>query len=167
MPKKIPYFSDKTLYRCGAVSSRMALAYFGIKKTEKELVAVLGTSLEQGTDPEKIKTLFEKCELETHFVSNKKSPRKTFKSIQNYLEKDYLVICFVNRLVYDKKTPFIDTKTQWEHENYSSHYIVAYRIEDGRVFFNDPHELVGEAVLDTDTFQDALLEVFIAVKKLK
>lgn len=165
MIKKIPYFSDKTLYRCGAISSQMALTYFGIKKTEKELVSALGTSVEQGTYPKKINELFKKCGLETHFVSDEKFPSKTFKSLQLYLENDYLVICFVNRLVYDKKTPFINAKTQWEHGNFSSHYIVAYRMEDGRIFFNDPHELVGKASLDADTFQKALLGVFIAMKK--
>lgn len=72
-----------------------------------------------------------------------------------------------------KKIPYFSDKTfksiqrYLENEDYSSHYIVAYRMEDGRVFFNDPHELVGEASLDADTFQKALLGVFIAVKNKK
>ena len=165
MVKKIPYFSADTLYTCGAAACKMALSYFGFDKSEGELVEELGTTLEYGTGPKRIKELFEKYGIKTHFHSSGETPERTFELIQKFLVDGCIVICLVNRLIYDKKTPLVEAKTKWEDKQNSSQYIVVYDIKDGSVFFNDPHVLVGKNHLGFDTFKNSLLNIFIASKK--
>lgn len=46
---EFPYHKQETNYTCGPASMRMALEFFGIKRTEKQIASMMGTNKVRGT----------------------------------------------------------------------------------------------------------------------
>jgi ABC-type bacteriocin/lantibiotic exporter with double-glycine peptidase domain len=63
----IPYYKQETEYTCGAACTRMALASFGIKKSEKQIAKLLKTNKKIGTWHKNIAELAEKYKF-NYFV---------------------------------------------------------------------------------------------------
>ena len=70
------------------------------------------------------------------------------------------VIVEVNRDIYDNVTPRMKIKTRWETptKGYSYHLVVLTGFSEDRIYFNDPHEAIGQNRLPVDQFIEALYD---------
>lgn len=72
----IPYFKQETIWTCGPAVIRSALAYVGIKKSEKQLIKELNTNKKIGTRNRAIASLMEKYKLNYLVERNNFNPSK-------------------------------------------------------------------------------------------
>jgi len=163
--KIVPYFEQEAEYTCGPATCRMALAYFDITKTEQELTNVLQNTLHKGTNPLNVIKLFSNQGFDVVVESDILAKNNIIRKLQSFLEDEYIIISLVNRLIYNTKTPLIDTKVKWENQYQSLHYIIVSSINENGVLINDPHKVVGVHRLQSDLFIDAWINLCIAVKK--
>lgn len=80
---------QETLYKgyCGPAVLKMVLEFYGIKKSEKELAHLAGTTLEEGTNARQMQGVLRLFGLKTRIKNN-----STFNDIKKYLDKDIPVI---------------------------------------------------------------------------
>ena len=115
MRRKFPYHEQEKSYTCGAASMRMALEYLGIKKTEKQVVRLLGTNKVKGTWEEDFPKLVEKYRL-NYVVKH----RGSISDLKRLHKNGYVVIvCYYPG---DK----ID------------HYSVIKKIDNKKIYLYDP-----------------------------
>lgn len=79
----------ETLYKgyCGPASLKMILQYYGIEKTEAELVKLMGINNDQGTDAEKIQKTAKSFGLKCDLKNN-----SDFQDIEKYLDQKIPII---------------------------------------------------------------------------
>jgi len=144
-----PYHKQETAYTCGAACMRMAFERFGIKKTEKQMMRLLGTNKVKGTWEKRFPKIAEKYKL-TYLVKRKGSIRDLKK-----LNKGgwTIVVCFYHP---SQKT---------------DHYAILKKFEGNHIYFYDPW-LGPEHHYKTDYFEkiwkttrEKDLRWFIALKK--
>ena len=82
-----PFHEQETNYTCGAACMRMVLEFFGIKKTEKQLIRLLGTNKVRGTWHKDFPRILEKYKL-TYVVERS----GTLEDIKRYMKGGYEVI---------------------------------------------------------------------------
>lgn len=86
----LPYHHQETEYTCGAASMRMIFENLGIKKTEKQMVKLLGTNKVRGTWEKEFPKLAEKYKF-TYIVERK----GTIKDLKKYLKEGFkIIICY-------------------------------------------------------------------------
>ena len=85
---KIEPFQE-TLHKgyCGPAVLKMVLGFYGIKKSEKALARLAGTTIEEGTDARQMQGVLRLFGLKTRIKSN-----SSFGDIKKYLDKDIPVI---------------------------------------------------------------------------
>lgn len=85
---KIKPFQE-TLHKgwCGPAVLKMILEFYGIKKSEKELALLAGTTLEEGTDAKQMQEALRLFGLKTRIKNN-----STFNDVKEYLDKNIPVI---------------------------------------------------------------------------
>lgn len=71
---EIPFFKQETDYTCGAACVRMILASFGVRKSEKEIAKVMGSSPKVGTWNRQFPLLAEKFKF-CYSVGRNSSPK--------------------------------------------------------------------------------------------
>lgn len=116
MSRNFPYYKQQKHNTCGAACMRMALEYFGIKKSEKDLAEILGTNWHRGTWHKDLVKCAEKFNLA--FVEKKNATLKDLKEFQS--QGFILIICY------------FCLPEQWDH------YSVLKKISPGRIYFYDP-----------------------------
>lgn len=109
---------------CGPASLKMVFDYYGIKKSEKEIAVMAGTTKELGTKAESMKLVAEsmgfKVEIKDH---------STFEDIQHWLNKKVPVIVdwFTRgRVDYD------------DSEVADGHYSVVTGLDNEYIYLQDP-----------------------------
>lgn len=83
----IPYFKQETDYTCGVACMRMILASFGIRRSERVLAKIMGSSPRFGTLNRQFPLLAEKFRL-SYFVGRDAS----LKEIDAYLKSGFCVV---------------------------------------------------------------------------
>lgn len=83
----IPF--QETLFKgyCGPASLKMVLEYYGIEKTEKELVRLMGIDQDDGTDEEMMQRAAQHFGLKVDIKNN-----SSFKDIERYLGRKIPII---------------------------------------------------------------------------
>ncbi|MBU2615558.1 MAG: C39 family peptidase [Nanoarchaeota archaeon] len=113
---KFSFYKQETNYTCGAASMRMALEFFGIKKSEKQLAKLLNTNKVRGTWHRDFPLVAEKFKLSYASIKN-----ATMRDLEAYQRKGFVIIlCYLSP---DKK---------------SDHYVVLKRIDEKHIHFWDP-----------------------------
>jgi predicted double-glycine peptidase len=110
------YHKQETNYTCGAAAMRMVLEYFGIKKSEKQIVNLLGTNKVRGTWIKNFPSLAERLKL--NYIVKRNS---RIEDLKEYQKKGYqIIICYL--IPKDK----VD------------HYSVLKKIDSKNIYFFDP-----------------------------
>lgn len=109
---------------CGPASLKMVFDYYGIRKTEKELAKMCGTTEELGTNDKSIKRVAETLGFKVEIKNN-----STFEDIQNWLNKKVPVI--------------VDWFTRGRNDYTDSdiadgHYSVVVGLNDKFIYLQDP-----------------------------
>lgn len=113
---KIPYFKQGVDWTCGAASMRMVLASFGIRKSEKEIVGMLGTNKTRGTKNKAFSALAEKLKLSYAVKRN-----SSLVDLKFFLGRGYkIIICY---FILEEKT---------------GHYAVVSKISRDKIHLLDP-----------------------------
>ena len=113
---KFPFHKQETKYTCGAAAMRMALEFCGIKKSERQVVKLLGTNKVRGTWLKSFPLAAEKYKLK--YVVNSNSSIQNLKKLQK--EGYTIIICYY----YPPKK--VD------------HYSVLRKIDSENIYFWDP-----------------------------
>lgn len=113
---QFPFHKQETLYTCGPACMRMALAFCGIKKSEKQIAKLLGTNKVRGTWPKSFPLAAEKFKLS--YVSMRNA---SIADLKEYRGKGFVVI--ICHLYPPRK---ID------------HYSVLKKIDTKYIYFWDP-----------------------------
>lgn len=116
------YYKQETGYTCGPACCRMALSKFGIDVTEQELVKVLGTQMNEGTDYTGMFKFAEKYNLDV--IQGQNDPN--IKKLQQYVDDGWVII-----IAYSLDVP---------------HYSVFLGHNGNHLFLNDPWR--GERVAE-------------------
>ncbi|MEK6858431.1 MAG: cysteine peptidase family C39 domain-containing protein [Nanoarchaeota archaeon] len=120
---KIPYFKQETIWTCGPAVVRSALAYFGIKKSERQLVKELNTNKIIGTRNKAITSLIEKYKLNYIVERNKFNPSK----LKKLYEEGHVILIDYHHVADDK-----------------GHFAIIEKIDDKRIALMDPWEGPGQ-----------------------
>lgn len=111
-----PYHKQETKYTCGAAVMRMALEFFGIVKSEKQVVRFLGTNKVRGTWLKDFPVVAERFGL-NYFVSRNSS----LSDLRKFLKDGFVVI--VDFYVPKDKV---------------GHFSVVKKIDSKYIYFWDP-----------------------------
>ncbi|HLD58959.1 MAG TPA: C39 family peptidase [archaeon] len=114
---KFPFFKQETQYTCGAASMRMALAFLGIEKTEKQVARLLHTNKVRGTWHESFPKAAERFKL-NYFVQRNSSIEG-----MKMLQKHGFVIIVSHMALQEEK---------------EGHYAVLKKIGKDSISFFDP-----------------------------
>ncbi|MFA5070880.1 MAG: cysteine peptidase family C39 domain-containing protein [Candidatus Pacearchaeota archaeon] len=87
MKKKFHYHKQETEYTCGAASLKMILEYFGIEKTEKELMKMLKTNEVRGSLTKDFFPVLKKLKLNYLVKSN-----ATIRELKKFQKQGYMII---------------------------------------------------------------------------
>jgi len=118
---RVPYFKQETGYTCGAASMRMALATFGIRKSEKQIARLMRTNRKHGTCSASFPRLAEK--YRASFVVKRNG---TIDDLKKYLKEGYVVVVSFFFFEY-----FVGKKLVY-------HFAVLKGISKGNIFLLDP-----------------------------
>lgn len=113
---KFPYHKQETNYTCGAASMRMVLENFGIKKTEKQIVKLLGTNKVRGTWIKNFPIVAEMFKL--NYVVKRNA---TIADLKKYFNEESVLI--INYFIPADKV---------------DHYSVLKKIDNNNIYFFDP-----------------------------
>ncbi len=114
---------------CGPASLKIVLAYYGIKKSEKELVKLTGCTIAKGVEAGGLVKAAKKLRLKAFY-------------------KDYCEIKTIKKYVINRKIPVI---VDWFSGD-DGHYSVVVDINKKNIFLQDP-EIGGIKKLDLETFK--------------
>ncbi len=119
MLKLKPYEQTKGYSSCGPVSLKIVLEFFGIKKTEKELIELTDCRLDIGTSGKNLLSAAKKLGLKG-FIKDK----ATFKDLKYYVNK--------------KKIPVIIDWFSATENSIAGHYSVIASIKNNKIIIADP-----------------------------
>ena len=109
---------------CGPASLKMVFEYYGVKKTEKELAKMCGTTRQMGTSATGLKTGAEALGFTVQIKDN-----RTFEDIQTWLDKKVPVI--VNWFTRGR-TDYSDSEVP------DGHYSVVVGLDKNYIYLQDP-----------------------------
>lgn len=135
---KLPFFKQESWYTCGPACLRMVLAFFGITKTEAEIIKECDTT-ELGTTTVKISTAAYKLGLKSSPLKN-----ANIDDIKIELRKGRPVIVL------------IDSSYLYGGISGFGHFIVLVGFSDEEIIYHDPDVKEGKYVRSKNvTFQKA------------
>ena len=109
---------------CGPAVLKMVLEFYGIKKSEKGLARLAGTTVDAGTDEPKMRYVLRRFGLRTKSKDN-----STFNDIKKYLDEDVPVIVdWFTRGRGDYSDSAIA----------SGHYSIAVGLDEQYIYLQDP-----------------------------
>jgi ABC-type bacteriocin/lantibiotic exporter with double-glycine peptidase domain len=119
-----PHVRQQTDYSCGAAVSRAVLAFYGTPVPEHTLAAALGTNPTDGTEPERIATLFRQLGFAVF------AGRMSVRSLERTLDHNIPVILNIQA--------WADHPTQYDTHYEDGHYVVATGYDPIRIIVQDP-----------------------------
>lgn len=114
--QNIPYHKQETCWTCGSASTRMILEVCGIKKSEKQVVKLLGTNKIRGTWARLYPQLFDKYKLNYIVMRNAK-----IEDMKKLMQEGYYIL-----------TSYYYPRDKVDH------FVVVSGIDDNYIYFNDP-----------------------------
>lgn len=119
--KKFPFYMQETDYTCGAACMRMALEWFGMRKTEMQVAMLLGTVLPGGRG----------------IVGTR---NRNFPELAERLRLDYIVErnSSIKRLAELVERGWIVIVGYYIAQKMEGHYALARRIDSRFIHFWDP-----------------------------
>jgi len=135
---KIPYFKQESWYTCGPACLRMVLSFFGIARTEAEVMKECDTT-ELGTTTVKISTAAYKFGLKSSSLKN-----ANIDDLKNELRKGRPVIVLIDpSYLYGGVSGF-------------GHFIVIVGFSDEEIIYHDPDVSEGEYMrINNSAFQNS------------
>ena len=109
---------------CGPAVLKMILEFYGIKKSEKELAYLAGTTAEEGTDAAQMRCVLRLFGLKVRIKNN-----STFGDINKYLDKDIPVV--VDWFTRGRKD-YPDSVVA------DGHYSIVVGLDDEYIYLQDP-----------------------------
>ena len=147
----IQFYKQETKWSCGAASMRMVLEFCGIRKTEKQVIKLLGTNKIRGTWAKLYPQLAEKYNLNYSVRRN-----STIKEMKALMKQGYIIL-----------TSYYVPKERVDH------FVIVNKLDKDYIYFYDPfygpdHKYklsYFEKIWRTDPEYDNEKEWFISVKK--
>lgn len=135
---KMPYFKQESWYTCGPACLRMVLSFFGIARTEAEVMKECDTT-ELGTTTAKISTAAYKFDLKSSPLKN-----ANLDDIKNDLRKGRPVIVLIDpSYLYGGISGF-------------GHFIVIVGFSDEEIIYHDPDASEGKYLhINYEVFQNS------------
>jgi ABC-type bacteriocin/lantibiotic exporter with double-glycine peptidase domain len=111
-----PFHKQETEWTCGSAVMRMALEQVGIKKSEKQVIKILGTNKVRGTWPREFPRVAEKYKL-------------------NYVVKRN---ASTDDLEYFQKRGYVVIICYYHPKESTDHYAILKSIDSENIYFYDP-----------------------------
>jgi len=132
---------QETSYSCGASAARSILLYYGIVRSEKQIVEEFGTNESSGTSPEQLIMGFNKYGLEAIAKKN-----ATLNDINKNLDEKYPTLVAVQAWLenYPPKN--------WENNWEDGHWLIVIGMDNQNIYFEDPSLLGSKGYMTKDEF---------------
>jgi ABC-type bacteriocin/lantibiotic exporter with double-glycine peptidase domain len=119
----LPSVKQTKSYSCGAGVFRSIAKHYGIEICEKDLIKLLKTSYEEGTDPTDLKKI-----VQTIGLNIKEHHNMSIGLLKKYLNEKKPVICAIQ--AYGKPKDYKKDK--------NGHYVIAIGYDKNYIYFEDP-----------------------------
>ncbi len=136
----VPDVRQSTDYSCGAASLQGILMYWGIEYREGELIELLNTSPDSGTDPEDIIRVAIDKGLKGEIKEN-----LTIEELEILLKEGIPVIVAIQ--AWREKT-----HKPWEQEWEDGHYVIVIGFDEKNIYFEDPSLLGSRGFMPREEF---------------
>lgn len=140
----LPDTRQSTNYSCGAASLQAVLMYWGIEYREGQLMEMLNTDPDNGTNPEDIVRVAEELGLTAELKEN-----LTLEDLEESLENGIPVIV-AGQAWRDGE----DLEKPWSEVWESGHYMVVIGMDEENVYFEDPSLLGSRGFMPLEEFSD-------------
>lgn len=124
----VPMTRQATNYSCGAAAMQSMFGFYGEDLNEDELVKLLKTNSEEGTDYNEIVKVAKEKGYEVKVYKD-----MSLAQLKKQLDKKNPVLCLIQAWAEKK----VDYSTDWQ----DGHYVVAIGYDKSRIFFMDPSTL--------------------------
>lgn len=124
----VPMTRQATNYSCGAAAMQSMFGFYGEDLNEDELVKLLKTNSEEGTDYNEIVRVAKEKGYEVKVYKD-----MSLAQLKKQLDKKNPVLCLIQAWAEKK----VDYSTDWQ----DGHYVVAIGYDKSRIFFMDPSTL--------------------------
>lgn len=138
-----PEFRQIYNYDCGVTAMQQILVYYGIEKREDELIEMLDTKKEEGTNLLNMVNVAKYYGLEADIIKN-----SSIKKIIELIDEGYPPI-----LSLQAWRTLSDKPVDWKKSYIDGHYAVAIGYNDDAIFFEDPSSVV-RTYLTFDELED-------------
>lgn len=123
----VPDNRQATGFTCGAAAAQAVLGFYGIDRTEDELVDAMKTNEEDGTAPGNIVRILLGAGLSVY------AGKMTIALLKRILDRHIPVILNIQAWADDPASLPVDYSDRWD----DGHYLVATGYEDGNILFSD------------------------------
>jgi ABC-type bacteriocin/lantibiotic exporter with double-glycine peptidase domain len=124
-----PEFRQVYDYDCGANALQAILAYFGFDEAEGDIMDLLGTDKEWGTDPPEIIRVAQLYKIKT------RAGRFTIDKLKQAIDLGFPVLITLQAWFEDL------TKDDWAEEYNGGHYVICIGFTDDKIIFEDPSSI--------------------------
>jgi predicted double-glycine peptidase len=133
-----------TDYSCGASALRAVLSYWGNDVDEAELMALLHTNSEVGTEPEDIAKGARSLGFDAEVIDN-----LTLDQLERFTAEGYPVIALA-QVWLSERDAHRSLEDIWDN----GHYVVVLGVDQDYVYFQDPFIQMSKAFVPRKTFAD-------------
>lgn len=137
---KVPDVRQSTTYSCGASCLQGILMYWGIEHREGDLMVLLNTSPDSGTDPEDIVRVAVDKGLKGEIKEN-----LTVEELELSLREGVPVIVAIQAWRDESDDPW---HSEWE----DGHYVIVTGFDEKNIYFEDPSLLGSRGFIEREEF---------------
>ncbi len=133
---KFPLFRQTKSYDCGAITTQMVLAYFGINIRGDIIIKEVKTN-KSGTKIENIIKVLKKYKLKY------KAGQSDIKNLKKFLKENKPIIIPLQAWTNKKEI-------NWQNDWSDGHYVVAIGYDKNKIYFADPSSIYKTYLTYTD-----------------
>jgi predicted double-glycine peptidase len=133
-----------TDYSCGASALRAVLSYWGREVDEAQLMELLHTNSDIGTNPEDIASGARSLGFEAEVIEN-----LTLDQVERFTAEGNPVIALA-QVWLSEREPERPLEDVWDN----GHYVVVLGVDKDHVYFQDPFIQMSKAFVPRNTFED-------------
>lgn len=137
---KVPDVRQSTTYSCGASCLQGILMYWGIEHREGDLIVLLNTSPDSGTDPEDIVRVAVDKGLKGEIKDN-----LTLEELELSIKDGIPVIVAIQAWRDEQGEP-------WEKVWEDGHYVIVTGFDEKNIYFEDPSLLGSKGFIEREEF---------------
>jgi uncharacterized protein len=138
----VPDTRQSANYSCGATAFQAVLCYWGIDIEENELIDLLNTSTDYGTDEMDIVRVAKQMGLEAELKDN-----LTLMDLEESINKGVPVI-----VDCQSWKSSIYSNVSWSDDWYDGHYMVVIGIDENNIYLEDPYTLGSRGFIPRKEF---------------